>query len=357
MALKWAACAWKMRTARRPQSLLARRGAVANLRAFGGGRGVRQKISQLTPDDAMTNGCNPIADSNGAAPNRPPPTLPRADRFWERLQHRTQIVAERFFDEVAACSSSCTRLSADGSTRRGAWRCESDSARRSISNCRLPQPTKALSSPWASVTAFRWTRSSDTSIPTHSGTSWFSPYCRRRCLRRAGGGTPHVRWRSCALPAARRYRRRFSGCVLRICLGAVFPRHGLPGQSSRRDVVDPPDHPLIKETLRDCLTEAMDIDGLACVLERIASGEIRCIAIDTPAPSAFCHEILNANPYAYLDDAPLEERRARAVEMRRTLAAGNGGTNRRARSRGDRRSDAAKPGPSCATRTNCTMPC
>jgi ATP-dependent Lhr-like helicase len=51
----------------------------------------------------------------------------------------------------------------------------------------------------------------------------------------------------------------------------------------------------------------------------MASGQIRCVAIDTPAPSAFCHEILNANPYAYLDDAPLEERRARAVEMRRTL--------------------------------------
>src|SRR6185295_11559587 len=65
--------------------------------------------------------------------------------------------------------------------------------------------------------------------------------------------------------------------------------------------------------------EAMDIEGLSALLKRIAAGEVRCIAIDTPAPSAFCHEILNANPYAYLDDAPLEERRARAVEMRRTL--------------------------------------
>ena len=49
------------------------------------------------------------------------------------------------------------------------------------------------------------------------------------------------------------------------------------------------------------------------------SGEIKCIAVDTPVPSVFSHEILNSNPYAYLDDAPLEERRARAVEMRRTL--------------------------------------
>ena len=83
--------------------------------------------------------------------------------------------------------------------------------------------------------------------------------------------------------------------------------------------LEPPDHPLVNETIRDCLTEAMDIDGLTAVLNRIDSGSLRCVAIDTPAPSVFCHEILNANPYAYLDDAPLEERRARAVEMRRTL--------------------------------------
>jgi ATP-dependent Lhr-like helicase len=55
------------------------------------------------------------------------------------------------------------------------------------------------------------------------------------------------------------------------------------------------------------------------VLHGMSSGDIRCLAVDTPVPSAFSHEILNANPYAYLDDAPLEERRARAVEMRRTL--------------------------------------
>lgn len=86
-----------------------------------------------------------------------------------------------------------------------------------------------------------------------------------------------------------------------------------------------PDHPLVKETLRDCLTEAMDVDGLETVLERIERGAIRCLAVETPAPSPFCHEILNANPYAYLDDAPLEERRARAVELRRTLPPGLAG--------------------------------
>ncbi len=80
-----------------------------------------------------------------------------------------------------------------------------------------------------------------------------------------------------------------------------------------------PDHPLISEVMKDVLSEAMDLEGLKRVLRGMASGEIRVLAVDTPVPSQFSHEILNANPYAYLDDAPLEERRARAVEMRRVL--------------------------------------
>jgi ATP-dependent Lhr-like helicase len=80
-----------------------------------------------------------------------------------------------------------------------------------------------------------------------------------------------------------------------------------------------PDHPLVKEVMKDVLTEAMDLDGLKDLLRGMAEGRIRCLAVDTPVPSQFSHEILNANPYAYLDDAPLEERRARAVEMRRIL--------------------------------------
>jgi len=80
-----------------------------------------------------------------------------------------------------------------------------------------------------------------------------------------------------------------------------------------------PDHPLVGEVMKDVLTEAMDIEGLKSLLRGMASGKIRVLAVDTPVPSQFSHEILNANPYAYLDDAPLEERRARAVEMRRVL--------------------------------------
>jgi ATP-dependent Lhr-like helicase len=80
-----------------------------------------------------------------------------------------------------------------------------------------------------------------------------------------------------------------------------------------------PDHPLVGEVMKDVLTEAMDLEGLKAVLSGMADGRIRCIAVDTPVPSQFSHEILNANPYAFLDDAPLEERRARAVQMRRML--------------------------------------
>jgi ATP-dependent Lhr-like helicase len=105
-------------------------------------------------------------------------------------------------------------------------------------------------------------------------------------------------------------------------LGAVFPdamacQDNMVGERTRQI----PDHPLVNETLRDCFTEAMDLDGLTALLKQIEAGAIRCVAVDTPMPSPFSHEILNANPYAFLDDAPLEERRARAVEMRRTLPA------------------------------------
>ncbi len=80
-----------------------------------------------------------------------------------------------------------------------------------------------------------------------------------------------------------------------------------------------PDHVLVRETIDNCLHEAMDLDGLIGILQSLEAGDIRTVAIDTPEPSPFCHEILNANPYAYLDDAPLEERRARAVQLRRTI--------------------------------------
>jgi ATP-dependent Lhr-like helicase len=80
-----------------------------------------------------------------------------------------------------------------------------------------------------------------------------------------------------------------------------------------------PDHPLVKQTLADCLHEAMDIDGLKGLLRGLEAGDIKVVARDLPQPSPLAAEILNARPYAFLDDAPLEERRTNAVAQRRWL--------------------------------------
>jgi ATP-dependent helicase Lhr and Lhr-like helicase len=91
-----------------------------------------------------------------------------------------------------------------------------------------------------------------------------------------------------------------------------------PGMAGDREI---PDHPLVFETIRDCLVEAMDVSGFKLLTERFERGEIQVLARDTVEPSPLSHELLNANPYAFLDDAPLEERRTRAVQLRRGLPA------------------------------------
>lgn len=78
-----------------------------------------------------------------------------------------------------------------------------------------------------------------------------------------------------------------------------------------------PDHPLVVQTLDDCLHEAMDSDGWLALLRRMERGEVTLLALDLPAPSPLAAEVLSASPYAYLDDAPLEERRTQAVQSRR----------------------------------------
>jgi ATP-dependent Lhr-like helicase len=99
-------------------------------------------------------------------------------------------------------------------------------------------------------------------------------------------------------------------------LAAVFPDQlaCLENIVGDREI---PDHPLVRQTIDDCLTEAMDIEGLISVLRKIETGQVRCLARDLPEPSPMAHEILNARPYAFLDNAPLEERRTQAVYTRR----------------------------------------
>jgi ATP-dependent Lhr-like helicase len=103
-------------------------------------------------------------------------------------------------------------------------------------------------------------------------------------------------------------------------LASVFPQAAACFENIEGDIVIP-DHPLIGEVMQDVLQEAMDLEGLIQVLRGIKDGSIRCVAVDTPVPSQFAHELLNANPYAFLDEAGLEERRARAVSLSRSLPA------------------------------------
>jgi ATP-dependent Lhr-like helicase len=101
-------------------------------------------------------------------------------------------------------------------------------------------------------------------------------------------------------------------------LASVFPdqvacAENLPGE------LEIPDHPLVRQTIKDCLEEAMDIDGFEQLLRGLEAGAIRVVARDLTEPSPLALEVLSARPYAYLDDAPLEERRTQAVMSRRWL--------------------------------------
>ena len=154
----------------------------------------------------------------------------------------------------------------------------------------------------------------------------------RQALLAAPIFTSRWRWNATRALAIQRFTggKRVPMAIQRMraedLLAAVFPAQVMC-QDNRIGPVELPDHPLVSETVLNCLHEAMDLDGLREILAGMEQHRIATIAVDTPAPSPMAHEILNANPYAFLDDAPLEERRARAVALRRTdpdLARGMG---------------------------------
>ncbi len=99
-------------------------------------------------------------------------------------------------------------------------------------------------------------------------------------------------------------------------LQAVFP-DAVACQDNLQGAREVPDHPLVNQALRDALEEAVDAKGLERVLRRLYAGEIATVARDLPEPSVLSHELLNSAVYTFLDDAPLEERRTRAVYTRR----------------------------------------
>ncbi|MDX1623652.1 MAG: DEAD/DEAH box helicase [Gemmatimonadota bacterium] len=102
-------------------------------------------------------------------------------------------------------------------------------------------------------------------------------------------------------------------------LVAAFPQATACFEHIVGDIEVPWDHPIVRQTVEDCLVEAMDAEGLEALLERIASGAVELVARDVPEPSPMSHEIVHARPWAFLDDAEAEERRTLAVRTRRGL--------------------------------------
>ena len=136
----------------------------------------------------------------------------------------------------------------------------------------------------------------------------------------------NTRWRWAATRALAVPRRRggkqvppnIQRMIADDLLAAVFPAQ-VGCQENLSGPLEVPDHPLIAQTMDDCLHEAIDTEGLKQILDRVEAGEIRLHARDTVTPSPMAQGIINVNPFGFLDDAPLEERRARAVMTRRSL--------------------------------------
>ena len=116
----------------------------------------------------------------------------------------------------------------------------------------------------------------------------------------------------------RRVPIRFQRMRAQDLLAAAFPDVVACGETlPPGDLTVPMDHPLVRQTVEDCLHEAMDVDGFLAVLRGLEDGTIERVAVDTPEPSTFAGGILSSQPYTFLDDAPLEERRTQAVFKRR----------------------------------------
>jgi ATP-dependent Lhr-like helicase len=134
------------------------------------------------------------------------------------------------------------------------------------------------------------------------------------------------RWNSTVALAVRRFRNgkkapaQFQRMDAEDLLSTVFPDQLACAENLAGGDREIPDHPLVAQTLEDCLTGAMDVDGAARLLARIESGEVEVLCRELTSPSPLAQEILGAKPYAFLDDAPAEERRTLAVQTRRFMS-------------------------------------
>jgi len=166
------------------------------------------------------------------------------------------------------------------------------------------------------------------SFPLEEVLGFLSPATVRDTLIQAVLPTPMFtsrwRWNLSRSLVAPRYRgsRRVPAAVQRMeaddLMAAIFPALAAC-QENVSGPIEIPEHPVVRQTLDDCCSEAMDLFGLKEVLGQIRLGEVVAHCVDTVIPSVLAEEILNGRPYTFLDDAPLEERRTRAVTTRRGL--------------------------------------
>ncbi len=133
------------------------------------------------------------------------------------------------------------------------------------------------------------------------------------------------RWNATTALAVRRFRNgrrapaQFQRTDAEDLLAVVFPDQLACAENLGGGDREIPDHPLVAQTLSDCLNVAMDIDGLERLLARIEQGEVTVLCRELTSPSPLAQEVLGAKPYAFLDDAPAEERRTLAVQSRRYM--------------------------------------
>lgn len=169
--------------------------------------------------------------------------------------------------------------------------------------------------------------------PTHSFplgevAGYLKPASVRRILSQAVLAAPmfptHWRWAASIALAVRRNRngRRVPPIFQRNdgedLMAVVFPDQLACAENIAGDR-EIPDHPLVIQTMTDCLDDLMDTNGLERLLDRIAAGEVQVTTRDLPTPSPLAREIMTARPFAFLDDAPAEERRTQAIRARNML--------------------------------------
>ncbi len=166
------------------------------------------------------------------------------------------------------------------------------------------------------------------SFPLEEVTRFLAPGTVRDVLTQAVLATPifgsRWRWNLSRSLVSPRYRgtRHLPPAIQRMeaddLMAAIFPALAAC-QENVSGPIAVPEHPIVRQTLEDCFTEAIDLAGLVALVGAIRSGAVRTHCVDTTEPSLLAHEILNGRPYTFLDDAPLEERRSRAVPLRRGI--------------------------------------